>query len=80
MLIEKQTIKLADKELIIKRYRIRTTGNLNASIETTVPREVFERECRRLGITIEEGLEQLQAVWRYNSFHGLHLSFEPKET
>ena len=30
---------------------------------------------------IEEAIEKLLAVWRYNSFRGLHLSFEhPKET
>lgn len=77
--MEKQTIELTDKELIIKRYRIRSTGNLRASIETTIPREVFERECRRQGLTIEEGLARLEAVWRYNSFRGLHLSFESKK-
>lgn len=78
--METKTIKLTDEEVIIKRYRVRTTGKRGASIETTIPREVFERECRRLGLTIEEGLAQLEAVWRYNNFRGLHLGFEKKET
>jgi len=77
--MEKQTIHLTDKEVIIKRYKIRATGNQNASIETTIPREAFEREARRQGMTIIEALRDLTAVWRFNSFRGLHLSFEPKQ-
>ena len=76
--LEKQTIRLIDEEVIIKRYKIRTTGNQNASIETTIPREAFEREARRLGLTIEQATEKLLAVWRFNNFQGLHLSFEAK--
>lgn len=75
--MEKATIELADKDVIIKRYKIRVTGSRGATIETSIPREAFEREARRAGLTIEEALEKLQAVWRFNNFHGLHLSFEP---
>jgi hypothetical protein len=77
--MEKQYIKLSDEEVIIRRYKIRATGNQNASIETTIPREAFEREARRQGMTIKEALRDLTAVWRFNSFRGLHLSFEPKQ-
>jgi len=76
--MEKQTIQLSDEQVIIKRYKIRTTGNQNASIETTIPREAFEREARRQDMTVEEAVEKLAAVWRFNSFRGLHLSFEKK--
>jgi len=76
--LEKQTITLSDEEVIIKRYKVRTTGNQNASIETTIPREAFEREARRQDMTIEEAVRKLTAVWRFNSFRGLHLSFEKK--
>ena len=76
--LENRTIKLSDEEVIIKRYKIRTTGNQNASVETTIPREAFEREARRLGYKPEEAVEELEAVWRFNNFRGLHLSFEPK--
>ena len=68
-------IKLTDEEVIIKRYKIRTTGNQNASVETTIPREAFEREARRLGYKPEEAVKELEAVWRFNNFRGLHLSF-----
>lgn len=74
------TIELKDTNVIIKAYKVRKTGRNGATIETSIPREVFEREARRLGLTTEEALEKLVAVWRYNSFRGLHLSFEhPKE-
>jgi len=74
------TIDLNDKNVIIKTYKIRKTGRHGATIETSIPKEVFEREARRLGLTFEDAIEKLVAVWRYNSFHGLHLSFEqPKE-
>ena len=76
--MEKQTIQLSDEEVIMKRYKVRTTGNQNASIETTIPREAFEREARRQSMTIEEAVSKLRAVWRFNSFRGLHLSFERK--
>ena len=71
-----ETIILDDNEIIIKRYKIRTTGREGRSIETTIPREVFEREARRFGLTIKQALEKLIVVWRFDSFRGLHLSFE----
>ena len=77
--MENQTIQLSDDQVIIRRYKVRTTGNQNASIETTIPREAFEREARRQGMTIEEALKNLAAVWRFNNFRGLHLSFENRE-
>ena len=78
--MENQTIRLEDNELYIKKYKIRATGNQTASIETTIPKEAFEREARRKGMTIKEALKNLTAVWRYNSFRGLHLSFEEIST
>ncbi|GAH00698.1 unnamed protein product [marine sediment metagenome] len=72
-----QTIELDDPNLIIKSYRVRETGKNGTSLVTTIPREVFEREARKKGLSPQEGLEKLRAVWRYNSFEGLHLNFEP---
>jgi hypothetical protein len=71
-----ETICLDDNAVIIKKYRVRKTGNEGASLETTIPREVFEREARRLGLTPEDAIKKLLAVWRFNSFKGLHLAFE----
>lgn len=74
----KQTIQLNDKQVIIKRYKIRSVGNAQATIETTIPKEVFEREARRNGMTLKEALTRLTAVWRFDGFNGLYLSFEKR--
>ena len=74
-----RVIRLDDKEVIIKRYQIRPTGREGSTLETSIPKEAFEREARRLDLTVEEAVEKLEAVWRYNNFRGLHLSFEPKK-
>jgi hypothetical protein len=76
--MENQTIQLSDEKVIIKRYKLRSVGNHGASIETTIPREAFEREARRNGMTTQEALTNLVAVWRFNSFKGIHLSFEKR--
>lgn len=73
------TIMLDEKQVIIKRYKIRSVGNQNATIETTIPKEAFEREARINGMTTKEALTNLIAVWRFNGFNGLHLSFEKKK-
>jgi hypothetical protein len=78
MMEKTEILDLNDRNLILKRYHVRATGKNGRTIETSVPREVFEREVRRQGLTMPEALEKLEAVWRYNSFRGLHLSFEPK--
>jgi hypothetical protein len=77
--MENETITINDQKVIMRRYKVRSVGNQRASIETTIPREVFEREARQLGMTAQEALTQLIAVWRFDSFKGLHLSFEKKE-
>ena len=77
--MENETITLSDEKVIMRRYKIRSAGNQKASIETTIPREVFEREARRYGMTTQQALSDLVAVWRFNSFRGLHLSFEKKK-
>jgi hypothetical protein len=77
--MENQIITLNDKKVIMRRYKIRSVGNQKASIETTIPKEAFEREARRCGMTTQQALSDLVAVWRFNSFKGLHLSFEKRE-
>lgn len=76
--MENTSVTLDETEVIMQRYRIRRAGR-GKTIEVTVPYNVFEREMRRLGVNPNEAEDDLDAVWRFNSFHGLHLSFEPKE-
>ena len=66
-------------DVLKKRYRVRKTGKDGRSLETTLPREVFEREARRRGYSLDEALERLVAVWHYDSFEGLLLLFEEIE-
>lgn len=75
----KRVIELKDEDLFIKSYKMRRSAKNRHSVQTTVPIEAFEREARRYKMTFEEALEKLRAVWRYNEFRGLHLSFEPHE-
>lgn len=70
----------ADRNLIIKRYKLRLCGKEGRTVETSIPREVVEREARRHGLTLAEALQKLVAVWRYDSFAGLFLCFEEKES
>jgi len=70
---------LNDENVIKKTYKIRRTGKFGETLETTIPREAFEREARRLHMDPKEAVDKLVAVWRFNSFLGLHLSFEEKE-
>jgi len=74
-----ETILLDDKKLIVKKYKLRTAGAQGATIEITLPKGAVEREARRLGLSEEEAVEKLVGVWRYNSFPGLHLSFETRK-
>lgn len=74
-----ETIKIDDKKVIMKKYKLRRAGAQRASIEITLPKEIVEREARRLGISEKKAAEKLLGVWKYNNFHGAHLSFEPLE-
>lgn len=75
-----EKIEIDSFDTIQKRYKIRRSGRRNgSSIETTIPPEAFAREARRRGMTPEEAVNELVAVWHYNSFPGIHLRFEKKE-
>ena len=72
-------ISLDDPEMFVKSYRLRKTGAGGKSIEITLPQEVFRREIRRLGLSKDEALKLLTAVWHYGPFHGIYLAFEAIE-
>lgn len=71
-----ETIKLDDRKVIKKKYKLRRAGTTGSTIEISVPKGVVEREARRLGVSEEKAVERLLGVWRYNDFRGIHLSFE----
>lgn len=69
-----------DRNVIMRKYKLRRAGAQGATIEITVPKEAVEREARRLGVTEEELAEVLLGVWKYDSlpFPGLVLQFEKR--
>ena len=61
-----------------KTYKLRTLVPGRKYISVAVPYEVVEREATNLGMTVEEFIEQFVAVAEYNSFEGVHYTFESK--
>jgi len=70
---------LDEGEVYIKKYKVRKSGREGRTLETSIPRLTFEREARKRGLSIEEALEELEAVWRFNDFDGLYLNFERRD-
>ena len=64
------------KDALTKRYSIRLAGT-GRTIEASLPREVIEREAKRLGLTIGEFLEKYEIEWLYDSMPGFHAIFRP---
>jgi len=71
-------IIVTDKCALKKRYSLRRTGRRWLSWETTIPREVIEREARRLGISLTEFEKRFEVEWLFDNFAGLHLVLVPK--
>lgn len=69
-----------NKEKALRRhYALRKTGEGGRSFETTIPREVVEREARGKGLEIDEFLEEYVAEVLYGDFHGVHITFTKGE-
>lgn len=63
-----------------KTYRLRLAqGKDRKSIEVTFPYEVIEKESRKRGLTIQEFIDQYQAVAQYNGFEGVTYTFEERQ-
>jgi hypothetical protein len=61
-----------------KVYNLRPTGSRGTTVETSIPREPLEREARQRGLSVGEFVERFQAVWHFNDFGGLFLTFREK--
>ena len=69
-----EPIIIDEKEVYIKRYKLRPTSkNGKGSIETTIPPDVLEKEARKRGVSVPELCDCMEAEWRYNSFRGIHM-------
>lgn len=70
---------LDPKNYYLYRYKLRRAGQDRATIEVTVPKEPLEREARRHNMTLDDAINNLQAVWWVNDSVGLHLTLEEKK-
>jgi len=68
--------KLNDKRMLIKRYKLRKATSSGSTVEVSIPKIVLDREMRRLGLFLDEDIKKIEAVWRFDSFEGLYLTFE----
>lgn len=74
-----EKIIVSKKNSLRKRYKLRKTGKQWLSWETTIPREVIEREAVKAGISISDFQKWFEAEWLFDNFDGLHLIFVPKK-
>ncbi|HUV51638.1 MAG TPA: hypothetical protein VMW64_01010 [Dehalococcoidia bacterium] len=73
-----QKIVIDLSRALIKTYKLRPSGTNSPTVESAIPREPLEREARTLGIPFEEFMERYEAVWHYDGFPGLYLTFQEK--
>lgn len=66
-------------EVYQKTYTIRREGSKGLSYRVTIPKAFVEKEARKRGLTVDEFLDQYQAIARYNSFRGLHIDITPRK-
>lgn len=67
------------KDALHKRYQIRFNVKGRKSLVVAFPYEVVERESRKQGMTVNQFIENFQAVAQYDSFDGVHYTFEEIE-
>jgi hypothetical protein len=79
----KEVVKMPEEKVVIdisnalrKEYNLRPTGT--NSFETTIPVEPLKREARKLGMPLEEFIGRYEAVWHFDGFPGLYLTFQEK--
>jgi len=62
-----------------RTYRLRCAVPNAKSIEVTFPYEVVEREATIHGMTVQEFIQQFEALAEYNSFEGVRYTFKRRE-
>ena len=59
-----------------RRYKMRAVGQDGLNIVVSIPRVVIEREAEKRKLTVEQFLEQFNAVAQYDNFDGVMYTFE----
>jgi len=69
-----------EKKLIVeidtlyeKQYKLRKTGEEGFSVSVTIPKLILEYEAKQRGLTIEDLLKEVNAVWKFNHLRGHYL-------
>lgn len=79
MVEEKFVPIVDDKQSYIKVYRMQATGADGDTVRVSVPREIVEKEARRLDLSIKEFAKHYRIQWLYNGFEGAWAKFISKE-
>ncbi|GAG22946.1 unnamed protein product [marine sediment metagenome] len=58
------------------RYKLRRATSSGSTVEVSIPKIVLDRAMRRLGLFLDKDIKKIAAVWRFDSFEGLYLTFE----
>ena len=64
------------KDALRKTYKMRRNAPGRDSVVVAMPFEVVEREARKLELSVDEFIKQYQVVAQYDSFDGVHYTFE----
>lgn len=70
---------MKSKEALRKPYKMRRNVCGRNSFTVTMPFEVIEREARKRHLDIDTFIKTYQVVAEYNSFDGVHYTFEKVE-
>jgi len=62
---------------LTKNYNIRFNGPY--ILETTLPKDVLEREARVQGMSLSEYVRSFELIWHYGSFPGMYVEFRRKD-
>ncbi len=57
-------------------YKMRAEGENGLSIRVSMPKDVIDKAARERGLSIADFIKQYRAVATYDSFDGIHYTFE----
>lgn len=74
---DSSSTKPSDSDTYSKVYRIQATGADGETVRVSVPREVVEKEARRLSVSIKDFVKLYRIQWLFNGFEGAWARFIP---
>jgi hypothetical protein len=74
----KEQIIIDPRLTFSKTYKLRKAGTGSKTIEVSIPPELIEREARKNNMTVDEFIENFEAVFLFNGLDGTFLKFSRK--